>query len=79
MGPTGPQGPSNGITGPAGPTGPPASFSAAGNLLDAGGPTTNYALLPVFDCGGITGTKDTSFVGTMLYSLFLDPWATENS
>jgi hypothetical protein len=36
-------------------------------------------LLPVFDCGGITGTKDTTFVGTMLYSLFLDPWATENS
>jgi hypothetical protein len=67
---------SNAPTGPTGPVGPTDTWSSStyGMPLDAGGPTTTYASLPKFDCGGITGTVATDFTSTLLYSLFIDPW-----
>ena len=31
-----------------------ASLSGGGGILDGGTPSTNYAGLPVIDCGGVT-------------------------
>ena len=85
-GPTGPTGPTVAQTGPTGPQGPqglqgPQGVGGSGNgvfgmNLDAGGPTTQYTYLPVFDCGGVTGTVSTDFTTTLLYTLFVDTWVT---
>jgi len=67
-----------GSTGPTGPVGT-WSMSTVGIPLDAGGPTTNFSVshYPAFDCGGVSGPADTSFMATMLYTSFMDSWLTE--
>lgn len=80
QGPAGLLGP-QGLQGSIGPTGAVGSWNSAttGIPLDAGGPTTVFRVsrYPAFDCGGVTGTADTSFMATMLYSALIDSWVTE--
>ncbi len=54
-------------------------MTTQGIPLDAGSPTTVFTNkpYPTFDCGGVTGPVDTSFMATMLYTAFMDPWVTE--
>lgn len=40
-------------------------------FLDAGKPSTSYTLCPTLELGGVIGTKDTSFVGTLIYAAFI--------
>ena len=80
VGSTGPTG-ASGVTGPTGASGPVGTWAVntLGIPLDAGGPTTNFRVshYPAFDCGGVTGPVDTSFMATMLYTSFMDSWLTE--